>query len=118
MNKRVYISLPITGFQLEERRAYAKKVAENIREKSLDKEKIKTITPFDINEDLSLPYSQLMGKDIAALLECSAILLCKGWEKVKAAGWKRQRRTYMTWRFYLKNKHTRQYDFQKRYSRI
>ena len=70
MNKRVYISLPITGFQLEERRAYAKKVAENIREKSLDKEKIKTITPFDINEDLSLPYSQLMGKDIAALLEC------------------------------------------------
>lgn len=60
MNKRVYISLPITGFQLEERRAYAD----------------------------------------------------------KAAGWKRQRRTYMTWRFYLKNKHTRQYDFQKRYSRI
>ena len=60
-----------------------KKVAENIREKSLDKEKIKTITPFDINEDLSLPYSQLMGKDIAALLECSAILLCKGWEKSK-----------------------------------
>ena len=34
MNKRVYISLPITGFQLEERRAYAKKVAENIREKT------------------------------------------------------------------------------------
>ena len=83
MNKRVYISLPITGFQLEERRAYAKKVAENIREKSLDKEKIKTITPFDINEDLSLPYSQLMGKDIAALLECSAIFLCIGWEKSK-----------------------------------
>lgn len=34
-------------------------------------------------EELMLPYSQLMGKDIAALLECSAILLCKGWEKSK-----------------------------------
>lgn len=30
MNKRVYISLPITGFQLEERRAYAKKVAKGL----------------------------------------------------------------------------------------
>lgn len=71
--KKLYISLPITGFAIDE----VKKQAEFY--KNLWIKKYEVITPFDINPDQDKPYSYYMGKDIEALLECNAIYMSPGW---------------------------------------
>ncbi|MDR2004139.1 MAG: DUF4406 domain-containing protein [Prevotella sp.] len=73
--KRLYISLPITGFSLDE----VRKQAEAYR-KIWNKE-YEVITPFDVNPDAGegKPYSYYMGKDIEALLECDCIYMAPGW---------------------------------------
>ena len=39
------------------------------------------VSPLDpaVNPDHSLPYNVLLGNDIAALLECDAVLFLDGW---------------------------------------
>ena len=82
--KRIYISIPISGHDLEEVKAKARDIRECILwdelgiEKSLD-----IITPFDVCPEPDKPYSYYMGKDIEALLECDAIYLCEGWQNSK-----------------------------------
>jgi hypothetical protein len=73
--KRLYISLPITGYSLDE----VKKQAEAY--KNIWCKKYEVITPFDVHTDNdgSKPYSYYMGKDIEALLECDAIYMSPGW---------------------------------------
>lgn len=73
--KKIYISIPITGFDIEEQKKKANWY------KRLLAAKYEVITPFDINQDANegKPYSYYMGKDIEALLECDAIFLSPGW---------------------------------------
>lgn len=73
--KKLYISLPITGYPLDERKKMAE-VWKNIWCK-----KYEVITPFDVHTDNdgSKPYSYYMGKDIEALLECDLIYMVPGW---------------------------------------
>lgn len=73
MMKKLYISLPISGHPLDE----VKKKAQAAKEKW--EIYYDVVTPFDINPDQNKSYAHYMGKDIEALLECGAILMCKGW---------------------------------------
>jgi hypothetical protein len=73
MKKKLYISVAITGRNIEE----AKDQAEHA--KGMLCESYNVITPFDIHQDRNKPYSFYMGKDIEILLECDAIYLCPGW---------------------------------------
>ena len=82
--KRIYISIPISGHDLEEVKAKARDIREWVLwdefglEKGLHRPDV--ITPFDVCSEPDKPYSYYMGKDIEALLECDTIYLCKGWQ--------------------------------------
>ena len=85
--KRIYISIPISGHDLEEVKAKAR----NIREWVLWDEfgiemwshRQDVITPFDVCPEPDKPYSYYMGKDIEALLECDTVYFCKGFQNSK-----------------------------------
>ena len=75
--KRIYISIPISGHDLEKVKERARKAKERVSHR------YDAITPFDVCSEPDKPYSYYMGKDIEALLECDAIYLCKGWQNSK-----------------------------------
>lgn len=79
MKKKLYISLPISGRPLED----VKYRAEWLKVNSLFTKVYDAITPFDVCPDSTLPYNELMGRDIAALLDCDAILLDWDWKTSK-----------------------------------
>ena len=72
---KIYISLPITGYDLQERKQYAENVKNRLQQIYPDGE---IITPFDVCADPSLPYEELIGKDIASLLTCDMVYVCNG----------------------------------------
>lgn len=72
---KIYISLPITGYDLKERKQYAESVKKRLQQIYPDGE---IITPFDVCADPSLPYEELIGKDIAALLTFDMVYVCNG----------------------------------------
>lgn len=72
---KIYISLPITGYDLQERKQYAENVKKRLRQIYPEGE---IITPFDVSSDPSLPYEELIGKDIAALLTSDMVYVCNG----------------------------------------
>lgn len=87
--KRVYISFPISDYDLEERKKYAKD-AKVLVSRLLQKDPIEqykqfqnTITPFDVCPETDKLYSYYMGKDIEALLECDTVYFCEGWQNSK-----------------------------------
>ena len=87
---KVYVSLSISGYPIEERVAYANMVRNNLIEVIsqtcgflVRKKNLRVVTPFDICSEPDKPYSYYMGKDIEALLECDAIFLCEGWQNSK-----------------------------------
>lgn len=79
---KIYISLPITGFNLDERTAYAKSIADKIKQQGHE-----PVSPLhdvptcpDNITDEKERYAYYMGEDIKQLIMCDAILLCKGWQ--------------------------------------
>jgi len=78
MKKKIYISIPITGKDID----LVKDLA-NFNRKMLTNCVWDAITPFDICDEKNKPYSYYMGKDIECLLECDAIYMCKGWQDSK-----------------------------------
>lgn len=76
MKKKLYISLPISGRDLDG----VKRRANTIKD-LVESDEYVPITPFDICPDNTLPYSELMGRDIAGLLECDAILFDYDWNE-------------------------------------
>jgi|WetSurMetagenome_2_1015567.scaffolds.fasta_scaffold18509_2 hypothetical protein len=78
MKKKIYISLPITGkdIDLVKRDASWNKIV--VKNQGWD-----AITPFDVCGVKDRRYSFYMGKDIEVLLECDAIYMCKGWQDSK-----------------------------------
>jgi hypothetical protein len=75
--RRIYISLPIAHYDLEERKAYADKV-----EKLLS-EFYEVVNPFNNGVPDEADWRVHMKKDLQMLLECDAIFMCKGFEKSK-----------------------------------
>lgn len=76
--KKVYISLPISGRDLDDVRAQIEEASKLLRVHGYI-----PVSPLEIQPDLNAPYSVLMGNDIKALLECDAIIFLDGWEKSK-----------------------------------
>mgnify|MGYP001159026743 FL=1 len=71
---KIYVSLPITGNDIEEAKEHAATIKQLI---STDENEV--ITPFDVCPDQNQSYARYMGRDIEALLECDAIYLASGW---------------------------------------
>lgn len=80
MKKKLYISLPITGYQLSERKEYAEIMKRQLALVFPDHE---VITPFDICPEEGKPYSYYMGKCIEVLITCDIVKFCNGWERSK-----------------------------------
>ena len=72
--KKLYISLPISGYQLDA----VQREADTYKELWQD-EGYEVITPFDLSPESGKPYSYHMGKDIEGLLECDAVYFAPGW---------------------------------------
>lgn len=75
---KVYISLPITGHDIEEVESSC------IFAKSVLKKKGHTpVSPLDVSDNPDASYAEHMGRDISALLECDAVVFLEGWEESK-----------------------------------
>lgn len=84
--KRVYLSLPISGYDIEERKAYAAKRKQDlltIYKHIQEGIEYEIVTPFEVCPDTDKSYSYYMGRDIEALLNCDEIFMCQGWEDSK-----------------------------------
>ena len=79
--KKYYVSLPISGYDLTERKLCAICAEKQIVERH--HKPLQVITPFVVCPEPDKPYSYYMGRDIEALLECDAIYLCEGWQNSK-----------------------------------
>lgn len=73
--KKVYISVPISGHDLDDVRKRIQETSELLKAKGYV-----PVSPLEVQTNLDAPYSELMGNDIKALLECDAIILLDGWE--------------------------------------
>lgn len=74
--KKAYISIPITGYDLDERI----KTAENIKKYLLDRG-YAVYNPLENGLPHDAPYEQHMRRDISLLLKSDAIYMAKGWIK-------------------------------------
>lgn len=72
--KKAYISLPITGCDIEEVEATCIFVSAVLEDKGYI-----PVSPLDVSPDPDSTYAEHMGRDIQALLECDAVYFCKGW---------------------------------------
>lgn len=75
---KVYISLPISGHDIEQ----VKKRADEVKQR-IENDRVEAITPFDVCDEKGRPYSYYMGRDIEALIECDGIYVCNGWHSSK-----------------------------------
>ena len=84
---RIYLSLPITGYNEQERRTYA---ARTCGELTYLHEDWEIVNPFMIADrlrkerlqqgDFSLPsYDELMDADLEQLRKCDCVLFCPKW---------------------------------------
>lgn len=73
---KVYISLPITGYDIEERKAVARAAKQWLSEMKTTGE---VITPFEVCNAPELGYAHCMGRDIEALLGCNLAVFLPGW---------------------------------------
>lgn len=70
----MYLSFPITGRNLKDVKAYAKRVKQVWTEKGFE-----VVTPFEVSVALDMPYSYYMGRDVEAILNCDGIIMCPDW---------------------------------------
>ncbi len=72
---KIYISLPITGHDIEQVEARSIFTAAMLREQGHT-----PISPLEIDHRDPQDYEAVIGTDITALLCCDAVYLCKDWE--------------------------------------
>lgn len=77
-SKKVYISGPIAGYELEERRLAFLKVQHMLEEKGFE-----PVNPFDNGVPEDAHWRQHMRADIAMLIQCDYIYMMPGWELSK-----------------------------------
>ena len=75
---KVYISLPITGHDLTEVRRRAEEAKQLLT--GMDHE---PVSPLDVSPNHDATYAEHIGRDIAALLGCDAVLFLDGWQESK-----------------------------------
>lgn len=77
--KKVYLSFPISHFDIEERREFAEK-----REKILTEVYgYEVVNPLKNGLDASAHWREHMKRDVQLLLECDKIFMCKDWQYSK-----------------------------------
>ena len=72
---KCYISLPITGYDLTERRETAARIETKLQQLGFE-----TVNPMSKGLSDAAPYSEHMMQDLKLLLDCDHIFLAKGWE--------------------------------------
>jgi len=77
-SKRVYISLPITGYSLNERKAYAAGVAW-----WLEREGFTPVNPLENGISADAPIEEHYRKDLHDLADCGGVIFCEGWQDSK-----------------------------------
>ena len=75
---KVYISLPITGKDLQEQKSCARNVASLLSETGFT-----PVNPFDNGLGDGAPYEEHMKTDLKLMFDCDAIILCDGWLQSK-----------------------------------
>ena len=75
--QKLYLSLPITGREAEERREYASDMIAFINKYLPEFE---VVNPLDNKLEYDVHWSKHMKVDIAMLIECDAIYMCKDWQ--------------------------------------
>ena len=75
---KIYISLPITGHDIEKVEASCIYASGVIQAKGHT-----PVSPLDISPDPDATYSEHMGNDIEALLNCDAVLFMENWRTSK-----------------------------------
>lgn len=98
---KIYISLPITGYDVEERKERAENMkttieagirsgrmsaitAKNGQKIQLYPNNTEVVTPFDIVPDpTGLSYADIMGLDLTVLLKSHVVFFAKDWQTSK-----------------------------------
>ena len=75
---KIYISLPITGHDIEEVEASCIFASAVLRKKGHT-----PVSPLELDHRDPEDYEAVIGTDITALLLCDAVLLMEGWEQSK-----------------------------------
>lgn len=75
---KIYISIPITGHDIEEVEASCIYASGVIQAKGHT-----PVSPLDVSPDPDATYAEHMGNDIEALLCCDAVLFLDGWRTSK-----------------------------------
>lgn len=73
---KVYISFPISGYDIEERRRFSDRVAEAIRLRGHE-----PLNPLDVYAGTDPDYFDHICYDLRAMLDCDAVLMLHGWEE-------------------------------------
>lgn len=71
---KVYISIPITGKDFDEQKRHAEDIASFLTEA-----RHTPVSPFDNGLDANASYEDHLREDTKMLLDCDAILMCKGY---------------------------------------
>lgn len=92
---KIYISIPITGHDLQEQQRTAKDLSERIKSRGHD-----PVNPFDTplapeNMSAREQYAYYMGEDLKQLLVCDAIYMSPGWHISRGCMIERTAATYM-----------------------
>ena len=80
MKKKIYISGPISGHDLEVRRRVFSDAAKAAAALGFE-----PVSPFDNGVPEDAPWEDHMRADIEMLLDCHAILMLPGWKDSKGA---------------------------------
>lgn len=75
---KVYISLPITGYDLTERKAYAVGVAW-----WLEREGFTPVNPLENGINADAPIEAHYKRDLHLMTDCEGIILCGDWQRSK-----------------------------------
>lgn len=78
-NKKIFLSIPITGVE-EQARERCKSIKELFSKHFKD---CQLFTPFEIAPEKDMPTSYYMGKDVEQLLECDVMIQMDGWQNSK-----------------------------------
>ena len=73
--QKIYISLPITGLDINKCRERADKVKAALSRKGYN-----PVSPFDIYAGKDATYEDYLCNDLRVLMECDAVYFCRGWE--------------------------------------
>lgn len=76
MKKKIYISIPISGFPLQEVREKADLVKHMLSRRGYD-----PVNPLEIYVGADPEYADYICSDLHALMGCDGIYFCRGWER-------------------------------------